>query len=57
MDQLNTALAVTETVVIVVSLLSNPIKKSLLQEPLIAVLVGIVAGPYGQGQRMKPQRS
>jgi sodium/hydrogen antiporter len=46
MEQMNTALAVTGAVVIVVGLLSNSIKKSLLQA-LIAVLVGIAAGPYG----------
>lgn len=47
MEQLNIALAVTGTVVVLVALLSNPIKKSLLQEPTLAVLVGVAAGPYG----------
>ena len=49
MEQLNIALAVTGAVVILVGLLSNPTKKSLLQEPTIAVLVGVAAGPYGFG--------
>lgn len=49
MEQLNIALAVTGAVVFLVGLLSRPIKKSLLQEPTIAVLVGIAVGPYGLG--------
>ena len=49
MEQLNIALAVTGAVVVVIALLSNPIKKSLLQEPTLAVLVGIAVGPYALG--------
>ena len=49
MDQLNLALVITGTVVVVIAVLSNAIKKSLLQEPTIAVLVGIATGPYGAG--------
>lgn len=47
MDQLNAALAITGAVIILVALLSGPIKKSLLQEPTIAVFAGIAVGPYG----------
>lgn len=46
MEQLNIALAVTGAVVVLIALLSNLIKKSLIQEPMIAVLVGIAVGPY-----------
>jgi NhaP-type Na+/H+ or K+/H+ antiporter len=46
-EQLNLALAITGAVVLLIALLSNPIKKSLLQEPTIAVAVGIAVGPYG----------
>jgi NhaP-type Na+/H+ or K+/H+ antiporter len=49
MEQLNVALAVTGAVIMLVALLSNPIKKSLLQEPTIAVLVGVSVGPYALG--------
>lgn len=49
MDQLNIALAVTGTVVVSIGLASNVIKRSLLQEPMIAVLVGVAVGPYGLG--------
>ncbi len=49
MEQLNIGLAVTGAVVVLVGLLSNILKKSLLQEPMVAVLVGIAAGPYGLG--------
>jgi NhaP-type Na+/H+ or K+/H+ antiporter len=44
-EQLNAALAVIAAVVLVIGLLSNRIKRSLLQEPTIAV--GIAVGPYG----------
>lgn len=47
MTQLNIALATTALIVLVIGLLSRPIKKSLFQEPLIAVLVGVGVGPYG----------
>ena len=49
MEQLNIGLAVTGSVVVLIGLLSNILKKSLLQEPMVAVLVGIAAGPYGLG--------
>ncbi len=49
MEQLNIGLAVTGAVVVLIGLLSNILKKSLLQEPMVAVLVGITAGPYGLG--------
>ncbi len=49
MEQLNAALAVTGAVVVAVGLLSKPIKKSLVQEPMIAALVGAAVGPYGLG--------
>jgi NhaP-type Na+/H+ or K+/H+ antiporter len=49
MEQLNVALAVTGAVIMLVALLSNPIKKSLLQEPTIAVLAGLSVGPYALG--------
>jgi len=49
MEQLNIALATMGLVVISVGLLSKPIKKSLVQEPMIAVLVGVAVGPFGLG--------
>ncbi|HEV7278073.1 MAG TPA: cation:proton antiporter [Devosiaceae bacterium] len=49
MTELNTALALIGVLVISVGLLSNLIKKSLVQEPMIAVAAGIVAGPYVLG--------
>ncbi|HEV2078997.1 MAG TPA: cation:proton antiporter [Allosphingosinicella sp.] len=49
MEQLNIALAVTGAVVVLIALLSNPIKKSLFQEPTIATCVGIAVGPYVLG--------
>ncbi len=49
MEQLNIGLAVTGLVVILIGLLSNQLKRSPLQEPMVAVLVGIAAGPYGFG--------
>jgi NhaP-type Na+/H+ or K+/H+ antiporter len=49
MEQLNIGLAVTGAAVVLIGLLSNILKKSLLQEPMVAVLVGIAAGPYGLG--------
>lgn len=48
-EQLNIALAVTAAVGLLIGLLSNRIKKSLLQEPIIAVAVGVAVGPYGLG--------
>ncbi len=49
MSQLNIALAVTGAVVLLVGLFSNRIKRSLLQEPMAAVLVGVAVGPYALG--------
>ena len=49
MEQLNIALAVTGAMVLLIGLLSNPIKKSPLQEPMIATGIGIVVGPYALG--------
>ncbi len=49
MDQLNLALAVLGALVVAVGLLSKAIKRSLVQEPLIAVAVGLAVGPYGLG--------
>ncbi|HEV7268656.1 MAG TPA: cation:proton antiporter [Falsiroseomonas sp.] len=46
MSQLNIALALAGTTVLLLGLFSNPIKRSLLQEPLLAMLAGIAAGPY-----------
>jgi sodium/hydrogen antiporter len=49
MSQLNIALAVIGAVVVVIGLFSKPIKKSPVQEPMIAVIVGMAVGPYGPG--------
>ena len=49
MDQINVALALMAGVVVLVGLLSNPIKGSVLQEPIIATAVGIAAGPVALG--------
>ena len=46
MVDLNLALAVLGAVIVAIGLLSVPIKRSVLQEPVVAVLVGIVVGPY-----------
>ena len=50
MEQLNIGLAVTGAVVVLIGLLSNVLKKSLLQEPIVAVLVGIATGPILEQQ-------
>ena len=47
MEQLNISLALAGAVIVLIGLFSNYIKRSLLQEPIIAVLAGIAAGPYG----------
>ncbi|HEV7293423.1 MAG TPA: cation:proton antiporter [Devosia sp.] len=49
MQELNVALAVIALVIILVGTFSKLIKKSLVQEPMIAVLVGVAVGPYGLG--------
>lgn len=45
-DQLNLVIVVAAGVVIVVGLVSDALKRSLLQEPMVAVVVGLAAGPY-----------
>jgi sodium/hydrogen antiporter len=49
MSQLEIALAVIGATVLLIGLFSQRIKKSLVQEPLLAVGVGALAGPYGFG--------
>jgi sodium/hydrogen antiporter len=49
MEQLNAALAVTGAVVICVGVLSNVMKRSLVQDPIFAVGVGVAVGPHGLG--------
>lgn len=49
MDQLDLALTAIAAVVIGIGVLSNAIKQSVLQEPLIAVIFGIAIGPVGFG--------
>jgi NhaP-type Na+/H+ or K+/H+ antiporter len=49
MGQLNISLVVTGAVVVAIGLLSNVLEKRRLQEPMVAVLVGMAAGPYGPG--------
>jgi NhaP-type Na+/H+ or K+/H+ antiporter len=45
MNQLNVAMAVIAATILAIGLVSQAIKKTPLQEPLVAVLVGIAAGP------------
>jgi sodium/hydrogen antiporter len=47
MSQLDIALASIGAVVLCLGIISQAIKRSPLQEPLIAVAVGILIGPYG----------
>lgn len=49
MQQLDIALATIAATVIVIGVISNAIKRSILQEPMIAVGVGIAIGPVGLG--------
>lgn len=49
MTELNIALAVVGGLVLLVGLLSGPIKRSLLSAPLIALAVGVLVGPAGLG--------
>ena len=49
MEQLNGMLAVAGLVVVTLALVSEPLKKSILQLPLLAVLVGVAVGPHGAG--------
>lgn len=46
MDQLNISLAIIGLITVLIALLSGQIKRSPVSEPLLAVLVGIAAGPY-----------
>ena len=45
MSELNIALAVVGALVLVIGLLSGLIRHSLLSEPLLALLVGVLIGP------------
>jgi sodium/hydrogen antiporter len=47
MNQLNIALAVIGALVVIVGLFTKPIKKSPIQEPILAMLLGVALGPYG----------
>ncbi|MGE0447534.1 MAG: cation:proton antiporter [Vicinamibacterales bacterium] len=49
MDQLNVLLFLTGAVVVVIGLHSNTIKGSPLSEPIIALLIGVLAGPHALG--------
>lgn len=49
MDQFNLALALIAGTVVISGLFSQPIKRSPLQEPLLAVAVGVVIGPQVTG--------
>lgn len=49
MTELNLALAIVGGLVLLVGLLSGPIKRSLLSAPLIALSIGVLAGPAGLG--------
>lgn len=48
-DPLNIALATAGLTVVVIALLSEQLKKSPVQEPMLAVAVGIAIGPIGFG--------
>lgn len=45
MEQLNIALATVGALVLVLGLLSGPIRRSILSEPLVALFVGVLLGP------------
>lgn len=49
MHQLNMSLAIIGLTTVLIALLSGQIKRSPVSEPLLAVLVGIAAGPYAGG--------
>lgn len=49
MQQLNMSLAIVGLTAVTIALLSGLIKRSPLSEPLLAVLIGIAAGPYAAG--------
>lgn len=49
MNQLAIALTLVGATVLLAGIFSHPLKRSPFQEPLICVLVGIAAGPYGLG--------
>ncbi len=45
MEQLNIALATVGGLVLVLGLLSAPLRRSVLAEPLLALLLGVLLGP------------
>ncbi|CAA9433907.1 MAG: hypothetical protein AVDCRST_MAG01-01-3118, partial [uncultured Rubrobacteraceae bacterium] len=45
MDALNIALVTVGSVVLVVGLLSNPIRRSPVSTPMLALLAGVLLGP------------
>lgn len=49
MTQLNIGIALVGVVILAIGLASNPIKRSLVQEPMLAVLAGLAFGPFGLG--------
>lgn len=49
MHQINIALAVVAFAIVAMGLLSRPIKKGVLQEPLLALALGFLAGPHALG--------
>ncbi len=49
MSELNVALAAVGGLVLVIGLLSGSIRRSLLSEPLVAILAGILLGPAALG--------
>ena len=49
MSQLNLALLVVGGLILVIGLLSGLVRRSLLSEPLLALLIGVLLGPYTLG--------
>ena len=49
MSELNIALAAVGGLVLVLGLLSGSIRRSILSEPLVALLVGVLLGPAALG--------
>jgi len=49
MSQIDIVLALAAGIVMLLGLWSKPIKKSVLQEPVIALAIGVGVGPYGLG--------
>ena len=54
MSELNVALAVVGGLVLVIGLLSGLIRRSLLSEPLVALLAGVLLGPAALGLLIPP---